>query len=610
MPLEWKLDESNNMNAVVVGRGHYLDTLATIPEDVSVAAAAAAAAAAFQDRSSNSIANLSTVSAVGSFSDSGNDGVANVVSQRIVHRGPNKDITRKNRRGKRPRPKGGFSGSTTGAVIANAMMGNDNLSDTHASLGGVADSFGPASSPPLEEAPKRDYTMSIFSCTTRISFFFLVLVWVLIAMLSVGIYVIVTKVSSNGNGIDGSDTTSIQPTQNPVFPPYHLEKESLYPSKAPTYNENDIMNLDAVMRNISGVDAVKMNDTSVPEGRCRYWLTNEDALEVRVDVEGKTRVEQRYILCLLYHNTNGQSWTVPVELWLDGESHECDWYGITCNTDDVVAIELDNKNLNGTIPEALLSLTNLHLLRLPNNTITGKIPPNIFNTLTDLRWLEVSNNALTGTIPASTANVSSSSSSSSLEAMYVKGNQLEGGLPFFPNLQRVRAQRNSLTFLDERYATAGQNLIYLYVYHNQLVGSLPSTWNTPNLQILDLGFNKLQGPLPQELWDLPALRSLVVDNNQLTGNLPSSSNCRTLHTVWLSSNRLDGPIPSNFGLNWANLTSLNLQDNDITGTISRDHCNYWPISMSAESSDWELKADCNTAMIQCECCTQCFPNPQ
>jgi hypothetical protein len=444
-----------------------------------------------------------------------------------------------------------------------------------------------------------------------------VLVWTLVAGSGVGIYFIVTKTSSsNSNQMDASmDTNFLQPTPDPVFPPYDLEKESYSPTKAPTYHQDDLMDLDAVLRSIPGVNAEKINDTSVPEGQCRYWLTHEDVLALRVAVDGEKRVEQRYILCLFYYYTNGPSWTIEVDLWLDGEHHECDWFGITCDTDYVVGMELDNIYLNGTITEALLSLSSLDLLWLPNNLLRGNIPAKIFDSLVDLKWLDLSNNALTGTIPSGQGNstLSSSSSPPPLESMYVKGNQLEGGLPFFPHLQRVRAQRNLLTFLDERYATLGVSLIYLYAYNNEIGGSLPSTWNTPHLQIIDMGFNNLVGPLPQELWDLPKLHSLVLDNNQISGNLPATSKCRTLNQVWLNSNQLDGSIPSSFGVNWVNLTSLKLQGNALTGTVSRDHCNYWPVSLSAfsptlsESSGWELQADCNVDTMQCECCTQCYP---
>jgi Leucine-rich repeat (LRR) protein len=216
----------------------------------------------------------------------------------------------------------------------------------------------------------------------------------------------------------------------------------------------------------------------------------------------------------------------------------------------------------------------------------------------------LSNNELTGAIPTGEEN-----DSVNLKVMYLKGNALEGNLPFFPKLQRVLAQRNQLTSMDEEYATEGQSLVYLYVYSNQLSGQLPSSWNTPNLEIFDVGFNSLEGPIGQDLWDLPALKSLVVDNNRLTGTLPESSANTLLSTVWLDANQLEGSIPSNFGSNWSNLTSLKLQGNSLTGTITDDHCSNWPTSDST-STEWELESDCNTDAVECSCCTMCFPERQ
>jgi Leucine rich repeat len=593
MTAAWKTDE-NKMDAAIVGPG-FLDTLETIPEDVSVAAAA------LQHQTPHSVANFSTASAVAS-SDSGRDGIEVVAGEHrhkkiVAHQNGG---TRSKRRGKRPRQGGGSAISATGAAIA----GGDNASETHASLGGVGESLERLS-PPSEEAPKRTATTSIFC--TKLAVVFCMVVWLLLAVIGVGIYFIVAKVSKNNNNANSMvDSSSMQPTEDPIFPPYEFGPESLFPSAAPSYNQDDITDLDVVLRKISGVDAEKINDTNAPEGQCRHWMTHSDALELRVDQVGEKRVEQRYILCLFYYYTNGDSWTIKP--WLNGELHECDWYGITCNANDVVGIELDNKNLTGTITDAIQSLSTIHLLRLQNNSVSGKIPKNIFDSLLDLKWLDLSNNALTGNIPAAT-----DASSSSLEVLYLKGNQLAGTLPFFPNLQRVRAQRNLLTSMDEQYASAGRSLVYLYVYDNHLTGSLPPSWNTPNLQILDVGFNNLEGPIPQDLWDLVALRSLIVDNNRITGTLPLSSSSETLTQVWLNSNRLDGPVPTNFGENWANLTSLKLQDNDLTGSIAQDHCSRWPLSTSStsspfsESNGWEFETDCNAPTMECACCTQCFP---
>lgn len=594
------------MDDAIVGPG-YLDTLDTIPEDVSVAATA------LQHPTPRIITNLSTASAVASSDsecddddDTGGGGIEvaaedhsrNVLSGnwRKKKKKDNDKMTGKEskRRAKRPRQGSGTPISTTGALIFGG--GGDAFSDTHASLGGVGDSLD-RQSKPSEEAPKPGAVTSIF-CRKRAFLFYSVIVMLLVAI-GVGIYFIVTKVSHHSSNSD----TSVDAKGNSVFPPYQLEGESFFPSAAPSYNQAFIADLDAVLRSIPGVDANKLNDKSTPEGQCRHWMAHSDSLELRADVVGEKRIEQRYILCLLYYYTDGENWII--ETWLNGDLHECDWYGIRCSANDVVAVELDKKNLTGSIPASIESLSTLRFLSLQDNAISGNIPESIFDILPDLKWLDLSNNALTGNIPSLEDD---SVSSSTLEVLYIKGNQLEGILPFFPNLQRLRAQRNLLTSMDERYASSAESLVYLYAYDNKLAGSLPSKWNTPNLKVLDLGFNNLVGTIPQDLWDLPSLLSLIVDNNQLTGNLPESSSSSTLNKVWLNNNLLNGTIPFTFGDNWSNLTRLRLQENDLTGTVSKDHCSVWPLSGSvSESSGWEFQADCNLDSMQCECCTKCYP---
>ena len=81
---------------------------------------------------------------------------------------------------------------------------------------------------------------------------------------------------------------------------------------------------------------------------------------------------QRYILALLYLQTNGTAW-YNASKWLTYEN-ECDWYGIDCRSstaDDtslqVRSIQLDNNNIQKTIPIELQYLSTLQTISLRNN---------------------------------------------------------------------------------------------------------------------------------------------------------------------------------------------------------------------------------------------------
>ncbi|KAL3935645.1 MAG: hypothetical protein SGBAC_008878 [Bacillariaceae sp.] len=160
---------------------------------------------------------------------------------------------------------------------------------------------------------------------------------------------------------------------------------------------------------------------------------------------------ERYYLAVLYFSTNGDNWEQNFG-WMSETSSHCSegakkWFGIQCENDSIVSIELETNNLdgnfpkeirvlrdlrsiwmsgdgfdselagtiptmpgnltqiwlwnmklNGSLPEQLFELSGLTSLRLYENQFTGAVPSNIIQ-LTDLQTLELVGNQLTGTIP-------------------------------------------------------------------------------------------------------------------------------------------------------------------------------------------------------------------
>ncbi|NEP84829.1 MAG: hypothetical protein F6K39_46040 [Okeania sp. SIO3B3] len=76
-------------------------------------------------------------------------------------------------------------------------------------------------------------------------------------------------------------------------------------------------------------------------------------------------------LVALYNNTDGSNWITKTN-WLQTDE-PCDWYGVTCNQngDSVVQLNLQSNNLSGTIPATISQLSNLIILRVPDNQITS-----------------------------------------------------------------------------------------------------------------------------------------------------------------------------------------------------------------------------------------------
>ena len=136
-----------------------------------------------------------------------------------------------------------------------------------------------------------------------------------------------------------------------------------------------------------------------------------------------TRVVQRYIAVVLYLETNGDKWTNRGG-WLLGQ-HECDWVGLACveltiasapiineggnnggglggaltiDTDLVVEVNLQNNNLQGSMPQEVGFFTSCGIFQIWGNQIGGTIPTTIGNML-PLTTLWLDDNELVGGIP-------------------------------------------------------------------------------------------------------------------------------------------------------------------------------------------------------------------
>mmetsp|Transcript_2285 Transcript_2285/g.3583 ORF Transcript_2285/g.3583 Transcript_2285/m.3583 type:complete len:637 (+) Transcript_2285:84-1994(+) len=93
-----------------------------------------------------------------------------------------------------------------------------------------------------------------------------------------------------------------------------------------------------------------------------------------------------------------------------------------------------------------------------------------------------------------------------------------------------------------------------------------------DLRILDLCNTQLTGSIPLEVWSLPNLEVLLLDDNDIDGTLPPSLGeySTSLETISLYDSRLSGPLPSLSGM--TQLRELNLartQQNggSLSGTI-------------------------------------------
>ncbi|GJX62009.1 kinase-like domain-containing protein [Tanacetum coccineum] len=200
---------------------------------------------------------------------------------------------------------------------------------------------------------------------------------------------------------------------------------------------------------------------------------------------------------------------------------------------------------SGVIPTNLSGCSNLELLYLNLNELTGSIPKGM-SLLPKLTTLLINDNKLTGGIPPFMGNITS------MEMFSANMNPLGGSIPDTLGLWK------SLT----AFYSGGCNLY----------GSIPhSIFNLSLLVNLTLADNHLTGSLPSEIGSqLPNLELLQLWGNELTGVLPPSiSNCSKLVYLELTDNSFSGKLTIDFSkLRDINIILLN--DNNFHGRGEAD----------------------------------------
>ncbi|GMI63603.1 FLAGELLIN-SENSITIVE 2 [Hibiscus trionum] len=206
----------------------------------------------------------------------------------------------------------------------------------------------------------------------------------------------------------------------------------------------------------------------------------------------------------------------------NASSSVCSWVGVSCGSihERVVALNLTNMDLTGTIPPHLANLSFLHSLDLSSNHFYGHLPKEL-GKLHRLRLLRFSFNALNGKIPS-----------------------------WFENLHRVKM---------------------LEMESNNFTGAIPQTLaNMSNLEILNLGFNQLSSQIPSSIFKITSLRQIYLNDNSLSGSLLDDLcvHLSKLEELLLATNELSGNIPSSVG-KCSNLQIFELSNNKFSGTIPR-----------------------------------------
>ncbi|CAN6569189.1 unnamed protein product [Malus baccata var. baccata] len=258
-------------------------------------------------------------------------------------------------------------------------------------------------------------------------------------------------------------------------------------------------------------------------------------------------------------------------------------------------LDLSHNNFNGTqIPSFFGSMTSLTHLNLAYSQFYGIIPHKLGN-LSSLRYLNlssfylkaenlqwISGLSLLKHLDLSFVNLSKASdwlqvtnmlpSLVQLDISYCQLDQIPPlPTPNFTSLVVLDLFGNRFNSLMPRWVFSLKNLVSLHLYGCDFRGPIPSiSQNVTSLREIDLSYNSISlDPIPKWLCNqnMTGLKVLNLVGNNINSTIPEwLYSLNNLESLLLSYNALRGEISSSIG-NLTSLVNLHLDDNHLEGKI-------------------------------------------
>ncbi|EFH65904.1 protein binding protein, partial [Arabidopsis lyrata subsp. lyrata] len=226
-------------------------------------------------------------------------------------------------------------------------------------------------------------------------------------------------------------------------------------------------------------------------------------------------------------------------------------------------LHLSNCNLGSTMLVFLVHQHDLCFVDLSYNKLTGTFPTWLVKNNTRLQTILLNGNSLTKLqLPMLVHG---------LQVLDISSNMIYDSIQedigmVFPNLRVLKLSNNQLQGkIFPKHANL-TGLVGLFLDGNNFTGSLEEgLLKSKNLTLLDISDNRFSGMLPRWIGRMSWLSYLYMSGNQLKGPFPFQQQSPWVEVMDISHNSFSGSIPRN--VNFPSLRELRLQNNEFMGSV-------------------------------------------
>lgn len=221
--------------------------------------------------------------------------------------------------------------------------------------------------------------------------------------------------------------------------------------------------------------------------------------------------------------------------------------------------------LSGEIPKTLGNITSLTYLCLEANQFSGNVPPEL-GRLINLQTLMLSSNQLTGNLPSSFAGLIN------LTDFRINDNNFSGSIPeYIQNWIQLTRLDMVATGLDGPIPT-GVSLLNIMVdlRISDIVSPrqlFPDLSNMTGLVRLVLRNCNMSGEIPSYIWNSKELEVVDLSFNKLVGEIPATITAKSARFIFLTGNNLSGQVPDSI---LKDGTSVDLSYNNFSWQSSEE----------------------------------------